>query len=926
LRPDGSAIHERPPWRVTERRELLATKFYLPRAGIVPRPHLLGSLAKTIGRGLTLVCTPAGFGKSTLLGDFVRHSRRPTAWLSLDEGENDPSRFWRYVATALDGVRPGIGEQVAPLLLGPQAPPLDAVVTVLINGLSAVPPDAQVVLVLDDYHLIKAPPVHDSVGLLLHRLPPGLRMALATRADPPLPLARLRAGGQVAELRSGDLRFTLEETAAFLGETTELHIPASAIAELHERTEGWAAGVQLAALSLREHPDPNAFVRTFSGSHRYVLDYLTEEVLARQTNDVVSFLLDTSLLDRLCGPLCDALTGRTDGQEMLQRLDAAGLFLIPLDEERRWWRYHQLFADLLRVRLQHERGERARDLHRAAAAWHEEHRFPDEAVRHATAAGDAAWAARLVELNVEGLLRRSEGATLGSWLSVLPAEILRTRPRLCLTRAVRAAVESDTNELHSRLADAEGAFATIGDEPHVPSVERRLSVLTNIPAAIAFLRADLARLRGDADAAIASDETALEYLDEDDWLLGSHVRWNLGVAEWLRGHLGRAERLFAGVFDERRAAGEGYLSMRVAYDLGQVQRAQGRLGAALDTYQLGLLTCSQGGRELAAAGMAHVGSATLLYERGELDAALDHAVKGVTLSRHLAFTQPMATGLAILAWIRQAQGDVSGALDAIDQAQGVGVSPDVVALMNPVPALRARLHLARGEIDDAARWVRERGVEIDDQPSYPRELEYLVLGRVLLAQQEPDRALRLLRRQRSRASIQRRTHSVIELQALEALALAAGGDERAALATLAEAVGLALPRGYVRVFVDEGSPMARLVGKLASVQRTGRIELPGDVSADDLERLQGAFRAESPTKRRPHRTDEAVPGVIEALTDREVQVLGLMAAGRSNQEIADELVVVLDTVKKHVGHILDKLGAANRTQAVARARVMGLLR
>jgi ATP/maltotriose-dependent transcriptional regulator MalT len=916
-----------PSGGAAERQELLATKFHVPRAGVVPRPRLVKSLGRVIGGGLTLVCTPAGFGKSTLLGDFARQSRRPTAWVSLDDGENDPSRFWRYVAAALDGVRPGIGEQVAPLLLGPQAPPLDVVVTVLINDVSAMPSSAQIVLVLDDFHLITAPPVLESVALLLHRLPPGLRVALASRTDPPLPLARLRAGGQVAELRSDDLRFTLEETAAFLGETTGLHIPVSAIAELHERTEGWAAGVQLAALSLRDHPDPDDFVRTFCGSHRYVLDYLTEEVLARQTDDVVGFLLDTSVLDRLCGRLCDALTGRTDGQEMLEGLDAAGLFLIPLDEERRWWRYHHLFADLLRVRLQHERGERVQDLHRAAAAWHEEHGFPDEAVRHAAASGDLAWAARLIELNVEGLLRRSEGATLGSWLSVLPAETLRTRPRLCLAQAVRAAVESDTNKLDSLLTDAEGAFAIIGDEPHVPSVERRMSVLTNIPAAIAFLRADLARLRGDADAAEASDETALGYLSEDDWLLGSHVRWNLGVAEWLRGRLARAERLLAGVFDERRAAGEGYLAMRVAYDLGQVQRAQGRPGAAFETYRLGLLIASESGRELPAAGMAHVGLATLLYERGELDAALDHAFKGVALSRHLAFTQPMASGLAVLAWIRQAQGgDASGALDAMDQAEGVGVGPDVVALLNPVPALRARLQLARGEIDDAARWVHERGVGIEDQPAYPRELDFLVLGRVLLAQQKPDAALRLLRTLRRLASIHRRTHSVIEVEALEALALAAVRDQGAALETLAEAVGLALPLGYVRVFVDEGTPMARLIGELASAQRAGQIQLPGEVSADDLERLQGAFRAESPWKRRPDRTDEAVPGVIEPLTAREIQVLGLMAAGRSNQEIADELVVVLDTVKKHVGHILDKLGAANRTQAVARARVVGLLR
>jgi LuxR family maltose regulon positive regulatory protein len=845
--------------------------------------------------------------------------------LSLDVGENDPSRFWRYIAAALHRVQPGVGEQVAPLLHGPQAPPLDAVVTILINELSDMPSGAQIVLVLDDYHVIKSASVHESVGLLLHRLPPGLRLALATRTDPPLPLSRLRAGGQLAELRSTDLRFTLEETAALLAETAGFHIPATAIAELHKRTEGWAAGVQLAGLSLRDHPDPDGFVRTFSGSHRYVMDYLSEEVLARQADDVVSFLVETSLLDRLCGPLCDALTGRTDGQEMLERLDRAGLFLIPLDEDRQWWRYHHLFADLLRVRLQHERGERAPDLHRAAAAWHEEHGFPDEAVRHATAAGDLAWAARLIELNVEGLLRRSEGATLGSWLSTLPAETLRTRPRLCLARAVMAAVESDPHKLNSLLADAEDAFAAIGDEPHTPSVERHLSVLTNIPAAISFLRADLARLRGDADAAAASDDAALANLSEDDWLLSSHVRWNLGVVEWLRGRLGRAERSLAGVFAERRAVGEGYLAMRVAYDLGQVQRAQGRLGAALDTFRLGLQTASEGGRELPAAGMAHVGLAMLLYEQDDLDAALDHLLQGISLSQHLAFTQPRATGLAILAWIRQAQGDASGALDAMEEAQGVGVSSDVVALMNPVPALRVRLLLARGEIDQAADWAGERGLAID-QPHYPSELEYLVLVRVLLAQHEYDRALGLVRMLRSDASNQHRTNSVIELQALEALALAASGDESAALALLSEALGLALPEGYVRVFVDEGTPMVRLIGSLASAQGSRRIELPDGVSVDDLERLRRAFDSGSAARRRPDRNDAAGARVVEPLTEREMQVLGLMAVGMSNQEIADELVVVLDTVKKHVGHIFDKLGAANRTQAVARGRVMGLVR
>jgi LuxR family maltose regulon positive regulatory protein len=556
------------------------------------------------------------------------------------------------------------------LLRGPQQPPLEAVVIAVINQLAVVPDEGEVALVLDDYHLIEASAVHDSVTFLLDQLPPGLRLVLASRADPPLPLARLRARGQLAELRAADLRFTLGETAAFLREATGLDLPAASVTTLQDRTEGWAAGVQLAALSLRGNSDPVGFVAAFAGSHRYVLDYLSEEVLARQPEQVVCFLLETSVLDRLC----DAVTGRTDSQELLEALERANLFVVPLDEVRRWWRYHHLFADLLRARLEHELPARVSELHRGAAAWHEEHGFADDAVRHAIAAGEAGWAARLVEQHVEELLRRSEGATLDRWLSALPAESVRSRARLCLAQAVSAVVGSRLEAAEPLLAEAERAFAASGNEPHEPSVGRALSVLANVPASVAFLRADLARLRGDAARAVACDQQALTHLDEGDWLLRSHVAWNLAVADWLCGRLAQAEPALADVVAARRAAGEGYLAMRVCYDLGQVQRAQGRLGAALRNYQRGLETVSEAGPQLPPAGMAHVGLAEVLYERDELTAAHEHATQGVALGRQLAFTQTLATGLGMLARIRQAQGDKAGALEAIGQAERVELS------------------------------------------------------------------------------------------------------------------------------------------------------------------------------------------------------------------------------------------------------------
>jgi LuxR family maltose regulon positive regulatory protein len=905
---------------------LVATKFHVPRAGFVPRPRLLARLSQGIGSGLTVVCTPAGFGKTTMLGDWARRSRVPATWLSLDAADNDPARFWRYVAAALDRVRPGTDAPVTALLRGRQQPPLEAVATAVINELS-VPGAGGVALVLDDYHLVDAPPVHDSVTFLLDRLPPGLRLVLSSRADPPLPLARLRGRGQLAELRAADLRFTLAETAAFLREVTGLDLPAASVAALQERTEGWAAGVQLAALSLRGSADPDGFIATFAGSHRYVLDYLTEEVLASQPQQVLRFLLETSVLDRLCGPLCDAVTGRTGSQEMLEELDRANLFMVPLDEVRQWWRYHHLFADLLRARLRQKRPDKLPELHRAAAAWHEEHGLADDAIRHATAAGETGWATRLVERHVETLLRRSEAATLDRWLSALPAESIRARARLCLAQAVTALLGGRLEAVEPLLAGAERAFAASGDEPHEPSVGRALSVLANVPASIAHLRAELARLRGDPARAVAYDQQALTHLGDDDWILRSMVSWNLAEAHWLRGELGEAERALAEVVAERVAAGEGYLAMRVCYDRGEVQRAQGRLDEVQRTYQRGLEVASEFGQRPPPAGMAYVGLAEVLYERNELAAAHEHASQGVALCRHLAFTQPLATGHAMLARIRWAQGDEAGALEAIGQAERVTLSPQVVALLNPVPSWRVRLLLARGEVAAAARWAGERGLGAGDEPAYPREREYLALARVLLAEHAPGRALGLLDRLYAQAAAQQRTGSLIEVLALRALALADGGDLAAASASLAEALALAVPEGFIRVFADEGAPMARLVGRLAAAQRTGRVVFPAAVPQRYLERLMRAFQPPASAGAAPPATgDTEVAGLAESLSGRELEVLRLLAAGRSNQQIADELVVTLATVKKHVGHILGKLAAANRTQAVARARVLGLLR
>jgi LuxR family maltose regulon positive regulatory protein len=907
---------------------LLATKLHVPRTrtGFVVRPRLVDRLAQAQGGELTLVCAPAGFGKTALLADWARRDPRPVAWLSLNDADNDPARFWRHVAAALDTVRPGVAQQVAALLQGLQPTSFETVVTTLVNELAGITDEA--VLLLDDYHLVQAPPVHASLGFLIEHLPPQLRLVVTSRADPPLPQARLRARGQLTELRERDLRFTPEEAAALLRTAVGPDLPGAAVAALVDRTEGWAAGLQLAALSLQGRTDTAAFVQGFSGSHRYVLDYLTEEVLDRQPQQLRAFLLATSVLERLYGPLCDAVTGRADSQQLLEQAERANLFLIPLDEVRGWWRYHQLFADLLRARLAQEQPDRVPELHTSAAAWSEQHGLVDDAVRHALAADELAWAARLIERHFDALQQAGEYATLRRWLQALPAELVRSRPRLCLAQAVAAITGVQLEAAESLLADAEQALADRGEEPEKPfepSVGRAASVLANVPAAIALARAVLARMLGDAERTTEFAQQALTQLGEGDALLRSQAKYYLAVADWLRGRVAEAEPALIGLVAEQQATGAPSFT-RLCYNLGQVQRARGHLGAALGTYQRLLEAAAPGQPAPPAAGIAHVGMAEIRYERGELDSALDHATQGVALSRQLGWTPLLVAGLAILAWIRHAKGDRAGALEAMREAERVQLSPAVVGLLNPLPVVRARLALAHGEVAEAARWVQQRGLKVDDEPSYTREREYLVLARVLLVQQAPQRTLGLLERLHALAAAQQRTGSVIEVRALQALARSASGDQAGALETLAEALALGAPAGYLRVFVDEGPPMAALLRELLAGRRQQHVALADAVPREYLARLAEAFEQGGLPIRPPtSRGGVVVAGLVEPLTARELEVLQLLGAGAPNRAIAEQLVVTPETVKKHLSHLFDKLGVSNRTQAVTRARELGLL-
>ncbi|MGH3173298.1 MAG: LuxR C-terminal-related transcriptional regulator, partial [Streptosporangiaceae bacterium] len=636
-------------------------------------------------------------------------------------------------------------------------------------------------------------------------------------------------------------------------------------------------------------------------------------------------LLETSVLERLSGPLCDAVTGREGSQALLEEAERAGLFVIPLDEVRGWWRYHHLFADLLRSRLDEEQPGRAAQLHRNAATWYEQHGLADDAIGHAVAAGQMLWAARIIEKCFDEVFSlRGEAATVHRWISVLPAEVVRSRPRLLLAQALMVATSGHIEEVEP-LLDAVGcAPPDWADEPFEPTAGVAASHLINVPALTTLHRSYLAQLRGDAEATAAFAAQALAEIKPGERLLSATAHGFLAVTEWLHGRLAEAERGFASSVTWWRETGQPTLIAWGCYQLALIQRAQGRLDAAELTCQRALGSLVTSGRPPPAAGPGYVGLAEIAYQRDELDVALRHATEGIALCRQFAHTTPLADGLATLAMIRQATGDPAGALEAVTEAGQA--SPGPAGMLNPVPATRARVLLAQGDLAAAARFAPENSLGPDDEPDYARESGHLVLARVLLAQDRPGQALALLDRLYETASGQDRAGSLIEIGALLALARAATGDEAGAVTALAEALLLACPQGYVRVFADEGPPMAALLGWLIAAQRTGSgFQAAADVPLGYLARLQRAFDTGSSTP--DHRPGAAaVQGIVDPLTSRELEILTMLAAGRSNQAIARELVVTVDTVKKHVSHVLGKLGAANRTEAVARARELSLIR
>lgn len=880
---------------------LLATKLHVPRRrpDLVPRPRLSSLLERGAGAVLTLVSAPAGFGKTTLLTDWLADGRR-TAWLSLDHRDDDAAVFWVYVLSAVQAATGGAGAAALAFLQTSHAS-IDEALDTLVNELDADAGD--VVLVLDDYHVVESPDVHDRMAFLLEHLPRQVQVVIATRADPALPLARWRARGELVEVRADDLRFTTGEAASYLDVATGGALAGEHVAALESRTEGWIAALQLAALSMRGREDVAGFIAGFAGDDRFVVDYLVEEVLQRQPDEVRTFLLQTSILSRVNGGLADAVTGQDGGRAMLEALDRGNLFVVPLDDRRQWYRYHHLFADMLHARLLDEFHEGVVGLHRRASDWYERTGEPSEAIRHALAAGDTERAADLVELAMPAARQDRQETTLRHWFRQLPEEVIRERPLLSAGYAGAILIHGELDGVEEHLRDAERwlAVTASGTAAVDDAVERE------VRGQVAVYRAALRRLAGDLAGAMTHARAVLDLVASDQHLLRGSAAGLLGLALWSTGDLEAAHRSWSDSREHLEQAGHRSDSLGVALALADIRIAQGRLRDAMATYERGLST-ALGPSVLRGAADMHVGLGELYRERDDLTSAREHLAASAELGEHAGLPQNRHRWRIALARLREAEGDLDGAVDLLDEAERVYRS-DMFPDVRPVGALRARVRVAQGRVGEALAWAGERGLTADGELTYLREFEHITLARALLAGRSPDDATPLLERLLRAAEDGGRVGSALEVLVLQALARQAAGDLPRALDVLARALTIAEPEGYVRLFVDEGPPMASLLRTCAA---------HGGVPAY-VHRLLAASTT-TPERAQP----PAQRGLVGPLSSREVDVLRLLGSDLDGPAIARQLFVSLNTLRTHTRNIYAKLGVSSRRAAVRRAAELDL--
>ncbi|MEO5851171.1 MAG: LuxR C-terminal-related transcriptional regulator [Nocardioides sp.] len=922
---------------------LVETKLLLPRPRreIVLRPRLSDLLRRASEASVTLVSAPAGFGKTTLLASwFATAPSTPdgdhlVAWVSLDERDREAASFWSYVLLALDRAAPGSGAAALTLLQSGQAP-LETVLAGAVNELSVH--SGEVTLVLDDYHLADGVDVAAGMRFLVDHLPPQLQLVIGTRADPALPLSRLRARGELVEIRATDLRFTREEVSSYLNDLNGFDLTTADLAALEARTEGWIAALQLAALSLRDREDPSGFIAGFAGDNRFVVDYLADEVLSRQPDDVRRFLLDTSILDRLSGSLCDAVSplperaggrGGRGGRAMLEALDRANLFLVPLDGHRSWYRYHHLFGDVLHAHLLEERPGDVSDLHRRAAGWYAEAGQTEAAVRHALAGGDAERAADLVELTFRTLGRERREDLLRRWAHELPHDVVRDRPVLEIAFIGGLMASNEFDGVDQRLDHVEQLMA----KPARDLVVVDRDELPRVPATVKMYRAALALIGGDPAGAITLAEQAIEAaVDGDDLVTGAAAALS-GLASWTTGDIASAHASYSTSIPALTRAGHIADVLGCSIAMADMELRLGRLHDAEHTLahalRLAEANTPTGSPVMRGTADMLVGLSRMAWYRNDLAAVAEHLRRSDELGEAASLAQNPYRWHVGMAWLRAAQGQLSTALELLDEAERVYVG-DYSPNVQPIHATRARVLAARGDIAEARTWARQHHVATDDELSYLREYEHITLARILLAEhavtgsrQTLQDATALLDRLLAAAEDGERMGTVIELEVLRAGAHHSGGARDEALVALEHAVDLARTDGWVRVFVDAAPVLTDLLAELAT--RHPQSGYPRELVAA----MTAAPGAATEATGKPGRATTPGPrprsALVDPLSDRELEVLRLLGSELDGPAIARQLIVSLNTVRTHTKHIYTKLGVNNRRAAISKAHNLGLL-
>ncbi len=917
---------------------ILATKLYIPplQPKVVLRPCLIERLNEGLHRRLTLISAPAGFGKTTLVSEWVTSCTRPTVWLSLDEEDKDPTRFLTYLISALQTIVENIGEGVLSVLQIPQRSLIESFMTGLINEIASVP--KKLTIVLDDYHVIDAKPIDNALTFLLENLPPQVHLIIATREDPDFPLPRLRARGQLTELRAADLRFTPTEAGDFINQVG-LNLSAKDIIALETRTEGWIAGLQLAALSMLGHEDITGFIKSFTGGHHFVMDYLVEEVLQTQSEYLKTFLLNTSILDSMCGSLCDAVLfdQSISGQESLEYIERANLFIIPLDNERRWYRYHHLFADLLRQRLQQsatsstgDESVKLAELHNRASDWYEDNGQKAKAIHHAFAAKDFERAANLVEVTWAEMDQNYPNDTWLGWVKALPEDLIRVRPVLCVGYAWALLDQGEVDNVEALLLEAERWLnitpqkGEMQDAASAQMVVADKEQFRSLPATIAAARAMRAVFMGDVPGTFNYSQQALKLVPKGDHFRRATITGGLAITYWMTGELEAAYRAFTDCMDCLEMVSKNNFSIGVALVLTDIRCLQGRLRNAISLYEQSLQLAAELDEAVPLV-MAdlYLGLSVLNREQADVEAATQNLLKSKELGERAALPDWQYRWHLAQARIKETQGDPNGAIELLNKAKNFYISPYALDI-RPIAALKTRVLVRMGRLTEAQEWVRERGLSAKDDLNFMQEFEHITLARVLIAEYKAFRsgrsileATELLERLEKAAEKGGRMGSVIEILVLQALAQEVQNNIPSALTPFARALTIAEPEGYVQIFVDEGIEMARLLSEAAAQK----------IMPDYTNKLQTIYDAgerksegDSPMPPAPH-----AQSLVEPLSKREIEVLRLIGQGLTNREIGDRLFLALDTVKGHNRNIFGKLQVQRRTEAVARARDLGLL-